>query len=111
MSESGRWKFQDKICLENILFVSKSLDNLTSSLFSTWFSFSSDQQNYETSGSTQDNLTKLFCKTSTYEKYSITVSAVESWNKIHKQLKDMLLKELSPRKIKTIVSNFYLKSY
>ena len=44
-------------------------------------------------------------------KYSITVSAVESWNKIQKQLKDMLLKDLSPRKIKTIVRNFYLKLY
>ena len=47
-------KFQDKICLENILFVSKSLNNLTPSIFSTWFSFPSDQQG---------NLTKLFHKT------------------------------------------------
>ena len=45
-------KFQDKICLENILFVSKSLNNLTPSVFSTWFSFSSDQHNNETSSST-----------------------------------------------------------
>ena len=36
--------------------------------------------------------------------------AVESWNKIQKQLKDMLLKDLSSNKIKTIVSDFYLKS-
>ena len=43
-------------------------------------------------------------------KYSITVSDVESCNKIQKQLKDMLLNDLSPRKIKTIVSNFYFKS-
>ena len=28
-------KFQDKICLENILFVSKSLNNLTPPIFST----------------------------------------------------------------------------
>ena len=35
-------KFEDKICLENILFVSKSLNNLTPSVFSTWFSFFSD---------------------------------------------------------------------
>ena len=34
-------KFQDKICLENILFVSKSLNNLTPSVCSTWFNFSS----------------------------------------------------------------------
>ena len=104
-------KFQDKICLENVLFVSKSLNNLTPSVFSTWFSFSSDQHNCETSSSTQGNLTKLFYKINRYGKYSITVSAVELWNKIQKQLKDMLLKDLSPRKIKTVVSNFYFKSY
>ena len=43
-----------------------------------------------------------------YGKYSITENPVELWNKIQKQLKDMLLKDLSPRKMKTIVSNFYL---
>ena len=104
-------KFEDKICFENILFVSKSLNNLTKSVFSTWFSFFSDQYNYETSSSTQGNLTKLFYKTNRYGKYSITVSAAESWNKIQKQLKYMLLKDLSSRKIKTIVSNSYFKSY
>ena len=31
--------------------------------------------------------------------------------KSKKQLKDMLLKDLFPMKNKTIVSNFYLKSY
>ena len=104
-------KFEDKICFENISFVSKSLNNLTKSVFSTWFSFFSDQYNYETSSSTQGNLTKLFYKTNRYGKYSITVSAAESWNKIQKQLKYMLLKDLSSRKIKTIVSNSYFKSY
>ena len=62
-------------------------------------------------GSTQGNLTKPFYKTNRYGKYSITVSAVQSWNKIQKQLKNMLLEDLSPNKIKTVVSNFYLKSY
>ena len=64
-----------------------------------------------TSSSTQGNLMKLFYKTKRYGKYSITVSAVESWNKFQKQLKDVLLKQLSPNKIKTIVSDFYFKSY
>ena len=104
-------KFQNEICLENILFVSKSLNNLSLSIFNTWFSFSSDQHNYETSSSTQGNLMKLFYKTDRYGKYSITVSAVESWNKIQKQLKSILLKDLSPNKIKTVVTNFYFKSY
>ena len=86
-------KFQDKICLENILFVSKSLNNLSPSIFNTWFSFSSDQHNYETSSSTQGNLIKCFYKTKRYGEYSITVSAIESWNKIQKQLKDLLLRD------------------
>ena len=54
---------------------------------------------------------KVFYKTNRYGKYSITVSAIESWNKIPKQLKNMLLKNLSPYKTKTVVTNFYLKSY
>ena len=54
---------------------------------------------------------KHFYKTNRYGKYSITISAVELWNKIQKQLKHMLLKNLSPYKIKTVATNFYLKSY
>ena len=107
-------KFQDKVykvCLENILFVSKSFNNLSPSIFNTWFSLSSDQHHYETSSSTQGNLMKLFDKTDRYGKYSITVNAVELWNKIQKQLKSILLKDLSPNKIKTVVTNFYFKSH
>ena len=32
-------KFQDKICLENILLVSKLLNNLSPSVFNKWFGF------------------------------------------------------------------------
>ena len=104
-------KFYNKIYQGNILFVSKSLNNLSPLVFNTWFSFSSDQHNYETSSSTQGNLTKLFYKTNKYGKYSITVSAAESWNKIQKQLKNMLLKDLSPNQIRTFVGSFFVKSY
>ena len=51
---------------------------------------------------------KRFYKTN---RYQITISAVELWNKIQKQLKNMLLKNLSSYKIKTVLTNFYLKSY
>ena len=47
--QSSILKVQDKICLENILYVSKPLNNLLLSVFHIWFSFSSDQHNYETS--------------------------------------------------------------
>ena len=52
----------------------------------------------------------IYIHTNRYGKYSITVSAVESRNEIQKELKNMLLKDLS-LKIKTVVTNFYLKSY
>ena len=61
-------KFQDKIFLEHILFIRKSLNNLSLSVFNAWFSFSSDQHNYETSTSTQGYLIKLFYKTKRYGK-------------------------------------------
>ena len=57
-------KFQDQICLKNILFVSKPLNDLSPSVFNTWFT-------YETSISTQGNHLKLFYKTNSYWKYSI----------------------------------------
>ena len=86
--QSSFLKFQDKICLENVLFVSKSLNNLSPSAFNTWFVFFSDQHSYETWSSTQGNFINLFYNTNRYGKYSITISAVESWNKIQKQLKN-----------------------
>ena len=72
-------------------------------MFNMWFSFSSDQHNYDTSSSTESNLMKVFYKANRYGKYSITVSVVKLWNKIQKQLKNMLLRELSSNKIKTVV--------
>ena len=74
-------KFQDKICLENILFIRKSLNNLSPSIFNTWFNFSLDQRKYETSSFTQGNLIKRFYKTKRYGKYSITVSAMSHGTK------------------------------
>ena len=51
----------------------------------TWFSFFTDQH-YETSSSTQGNPPQkiVFYKTNSYGKYSITVRALKSWNKIQK---------------------------
>ena len=44
--------------------------------------------------------------------YSMTANAVESWNKIQKQLgiENMLLKDLFPNKIKTVVTSFCITS-
>ena len=75
--QSSILKLQDEIGLENILFVSKSLNNLSPSAFNKCFSFSSDQHNYETSSSTRGKLIRPFYKTNRNGKYSILVSAAE----------------------------------
>ena len=49
-------KFKDKINLENILFISKSINNLLPFLFNNWFVFSSDTHKYNTSWSSSDKL-------------------------------------------------------
>ena len=62
LKHSSILKFQDKICLENDLFVRKYFNNLSPSVFSRWFSFSSEHHNYETWSSTQGNLTNVFIR-------------------------------------------------
>ena len=90
-------KFSDKVSLENTLFVSKSINNLLPSRFNDWFLFSSDQHNYETSWSSLGNLHKPSYKTNLYDKNSIIVSAINTWNNSQKLLK-ISLRHLSPNK-------------
>ena len=83
-------KFKDKINLENILFISKSINNLLPSLFNNWFVFSSDTHKYNTSWSSNDKLQKYSYRTNTYGKNLIIVSAIESWNNSQNNLKTLL---------------------
>ena len=64
-------KFKDKINLENILFISKSINNLSPSLFNNWFVFSSDTHKYNTSWSSSSD-DKL-------EKYSYRTTILVLW--------------------------------
>ena len=108
LKQNSILKYQDKICLENILFISKSLNNLSPPIFNTWFSFSSDQHNYESSSSAQCNLIKLFYKTKRYGKYSITVTAVIRGTKSKNNQKVCYLKFYPPGKLKQLLVIFIL---
>ena len=46
--QSSILKFQNKIYLENVLFVRKFLSNLSPSVFNAWYSFFSDQHKFYT---------------------------------------------------------------
>ena len=83
-------KFKDKTSLENILFISKSINNLLPSLFNNWFVFSSDIHRYNTSWSSDDKLQKYSYRTNTYRKNSIIISTIESWNNSQNNLTKLL---------------------
>ena len=104
-------KFKDKINLENILFISKSINNLLPSLFNNWFVFSSDTHKYNTSWSSNNKLQKYSYRTNTYGKNSIIISASQSWNNSQNNLKTISLRLQTPSKIKLLLSNEYLKNY
>ena len=81
------WKFKDNINLENILFISKSINNLIPSLFKNWFVFSSDTHKYNTLWPSNDKLQKYSYRTNTYGKNLIIISAIESCNNNQNNLK------------------------
>ena len=51
-------KLEDKILIENILFTSKSFNNLLPPIFKSWFAFCSDVLNYQTVSYTADKIFK-----------------------------------------------------
>ena len=97
-------KFEDKILIENILFINKSLNNLLPPIFKNWFTFCSDVHNYQTVSSTSDKIFKPSYRTDSFGKNSITIGAINSWNKTQYQFRNLSLKTYSPSKIKSLLS-------
>ena len=76
-------KFHEKIKIDNVIFVNKSLNNMLPSILNNWFKFCSEIHNYETTSSANNLLYKQSYRTNTYGKFSVKIIAIESWNEIH----------------------------
>ena len=111
LKKSSILKFQDKTCFQNILFLSTIINNLSPSVSNTWFSFFSDQNNYETSVSRLGNFIKPSDKTNRYGKYSVIATAAAFRNEIKQRLENVLLKDLSPIKVKTVVTVTFILNF
>ena len=72
-------------------------------IFKSWFTFCSDFHNYHTVSSTADKIFKPSYRTDSYGKNSITLGAINSWNKTQHQFSDLSLKTFSPTKIKSLL--------
>ena len=104
-------KFNDKVLLENVLLISKFINSLLPPVFNNWFTFCSNIHNYETTSSASYKLFKPSFRTNLYGKSSITVNAIDAWNKAQTSLGDTNLKDLTPNKIKTIIMKRINDSY
>ena len=96
-------KLEDKMLIENILFISKLFNNLVPPIFKSWFTFCSDVHNYHTVSSTADKIFKPSYTTYSYGKNSNTLEAISSWNKTQHQFSNLSLKTFSPTKIKSLL--------
>ena len=96
-------KLEDKILIENILFINKSFNNLLPPIFKIWFTFCSDVHNYQTVSSIADKIFKPSYRTDSYGKNQITIGAINSWNNTQHQFSNLSLKTYSPTKIKSLL--------
>ena len=60
--------------------------------FKRWFNFCSDNQNYQTFSSSSDKIFKPSFSTDLFGKYSMTIGAINSWNKTQYHLCHLSLK-------------------
>ena len=104
-------KFQDKILTENIIFINKSFNNLLPPIFKSWFTFCSDVHNYQTVSSTADKIFKPIYSTDSYGKNSVTIAAINSWNKTQHQFTNLSLKTYSLTKIKSLFFKICIGKY
>ena len=69
-------KLENKILIENILFVNKSFNNHLPPIFKSWFTFCSDVCNDQTVSSTADKIFKPSYRTDSFRKSSVTIGAI-----------------------------------
>ena len=111
-SENNILKFSDKITLENILFVNKSINRQVPPIFSDWFTFLGDLHRYETCWSVNDHVNIPTFGTQKYGHFIIRASTIYSWNSIE----NLLIKKLSPKnstskKIKYFLTKHFIEKY
>ena len=98
--KSNILKFENKILINNIIFIRKSLNNLQSPIFKNWLFFCSNTHKYTVSFSA-DNLFNLSYRTDSYGRNSVIIGAINCWNKMQNILRNQSLKSLFANKIKT----------
>ena len=102
---------KDKVLISNIIFISKSINNILLTIFRNWFIFCSEIHNYDTVSLSTGKLSKPSYRTDSYAKNYIIVNAINSRNKTQNMLGGHSPKSLYPTKIKNILAERCLNKY
>ena len=104
-------KFSDKVILGNVLLISKIINICLPPAFHNWFTLWSNIYNYEETSSDTCKLFKPSSCHNLYGKNSVTINAVDAWNKAQTSFGDTILKDLNPNKIKKVLTKRMIDSY
>ena len=96
-----------------VLFISKALNSMFHSTFKNWFQFCYSIYNihHKTTSSVKGHLHKKSFTINNFEKLSVTVSAIDSCNKMQDQIGEIALNDLISGKIKWLLTDKFIKSY
>ena len=104
--------FQSRNCHSSPLFSNLNyVNSLLLPVFNIWFTICSNIHNYEGTPSAACELFKPSFHINLYGKKSITLNAIDAWNKAETSLGDPKLKDLTLNKIKTIIMKRMIDSY
>ena len=93
-------KFSDKAVIDNILFISKALNNMLTPIFKNWFQFCYNIHHYSANFSIKGHLHRKSFRANNFGNFSVTVSVIGSWSKMQDQMGQIAPKDIRPSKIK-----------
>ena len=105
-SSNNILKYGDRIKLENILFVNKSINRQVPSTFNDWFTFSWNLHRYKICWSATNHLNIPTFWTQKHGHFGIRASVIRSWNYTQDMLKiNLSLKNSTPNSVKYFLTN------
>ena len=104
-------KFVDLLSLENWIFVNKCFNNEAFSLFSNHFKLTASSHSYCTRSVSNALIFKRLYNTIRYGNKSIINSAVSTWNNFETIFHGHNLRNMSPKKMKSLISKYFFENY
>ena len=104
-------KFVDLVSLENCIFVNKCFNDEAFSLFSNHFKLTASSHSCCTRSVRNGLIFKRLYNTIGYGNKSIINSAVSTWNHFQTIFHGHNLLDMSPKKIKSLISKYFFENY